>query len=391
MEFPQDSECFFGKLVRMISPSPRNGKKAARIVVKLGTSTLTDGTPRLSPSRMIDLVRQMVALRETGSEVILVTSGAIAVGREALDFPHLVKDIPAKQMLSAVGQPRLMDLWGKLFEIYGYQVAQLLLTRSDLDYRPRYLNARNTVLALLNQGVIPVINENDTVATEEIRVGDNDNLSALVANLIDADLLALLTDQKGLFGSDPRKNPQAQLVTLVDTPTISDDLWEAAGGSSSLGVGGMFTKLQAADLARRSGTYVVIAQGSAPDILLKIVAGDPVGTRFTPTTTSVESRKRFLLSANVSGRVSIDEGAVSALVRGGSLLPVGLARVSGQFNRGDIISISAVNEHEVGRGMANYNAVDCKKLCGLHSNEIEHRLGYFYGEEIIHRNNLILL
>jgi glutamate 5-kinase len=340
---------------------------------------------------MIDLVRQMAQLREAGSEVILITSGAIAVGREALDFPHLVKDIPAKQMLSAVGQPRLMDLWGKLFEIYGHRVAQLLLTRNDLQSRSRYLNARNTVLALLTQGVIPVINENDTVATEEIRVGDNDNLSALVANLIDADLLVLLTDQKGLFGADPRKNPQARLVSLVDAPTISEELWEAAGGSSALGVGGMFTKLQAADLARRSGTYVVIAQGSAPDIILKIKAGESVGTRFTPTTTAIESRKRFLLSANVSGKVQIDQGAVSALTRGGSLLPVGLNQVDGQFSRGDIISIATVNEKEIGRGMANYNAEDCSRLCGLHSTEIENRLGYFYGEEIIHRNNLILL
>jgi glutamate 5-kinase len=340
---------------------------------------------------MVDLVRQMVALREAGSEVILVTSGAIAVGREALDFPQLVKDIPAKQMLSAVGQPRLMDMWGKLFEIYGHLVAQLLLTRNDLSARRRYLNARNTVLALLTQGVIPIINENDSVATEEIRVGDNDNLSSLVANLIDADLLILLTDQVGLFGADPRKDPQAELVTLIDTPTISEELWEAAGGSSTLGVGGMFTKLQAADLARRSGTYVVIAHGSSPDILLKIYTGEPVGTHFTPTTTAVESRKRFLLSATVTGEVYIDEGAVLALMRGGSLLPVGLNRVTGEYNRGDIISIRGKEGQEVGRGMANYNATDCSRLCGLHSNEIEKNLGYFYGEEIIHRNNLFLL
>jgi len=224
--------------------------KGKRIIVKLGTSTLTDGTPHLSQSRMVDLVRQMAVLWSEGTRVILVSSGAITYGRELLNYPQLPKDIPAKQMLSAVGQPRLMDLWGKLFEIYALPVAQVLLTRSDLRSRSSYLNARNTLHALLAQGVIPVVNENDTVATEEIRVGDNDNLSALVANLVDAELLVLLTDQEGLFLSDPRKDPGAELVRLVDSTEIEPELWEAAGDSGALGVGGMYTKLQSADLAR---------------------------------------------------------------------------------------------------------------------------------------------
>jgi glutamate 5-kinase len=199
-----------------------------RFVIKLGTSTLGDGTQYLSQPRMVDLVRQMSVLKGVGVEVLVVSSGAIAYGRELLQFPHLPKDIPAKQMLSAVGQPRLMDLWGKLFTLYGFTISQVLLTRDDLRYRSRYLNARNTLLALLKQGVIPVINENDTVATEEIRVGDNDNLSALVANIVDADLLILLTDQDGLYNNDPRNNPDAKLVDLVDGPEIGQDLWAAA-------------------------------------------------------------------------------------------------------------------------------------------------------------------
>jgi len=201
-----------------MKPQDNTRGNSKRIVVKLGTSTLSAGTQYLSQPRMVDLVRQMSGLMKDGVEILLVSSGAIAYGRELLQFPHLPKDIPAKQMLSAVGQPRLMDLWGKLFALYGFTISQVLLTRDDLRYRSRYLNARNTLLALLKQGVIPVINENDTVATEEIRVGDNDNLSAMVANIVDADSLILLTDQDGLFNTDPRSNPNAELVTLIEGP-----------------------------------------------------------------------------------------------------------------------------------------------------------------------------
>lgn len=362
-----------------------------RIVVKLGTSTLTDGTPHLSQSRMVDLVRQMSVLWNEGARVILVSSGAITYGRELLNYPHLPKDIPAKQMLSAVGQPRLMDLWGKLFEIYALPVAQVLLTRSDLRSRSSYLNARNTLHALLAQEVIPVVNENDTVATEEIRVGDNDNLSALVANLVDADLLVLLTDQEGLFLSDPRKDPDAELVKLVDSTEIEPALWEAAGDSGALGVGGMYTKLQSADLARRSGTSVVIARGDAPDVLIRIAKNEPLGTRFTPTTSAIESRKRFILSGEKISQLIIDHGAMRALVKGGSLLPAGLVEVKGEFERGDTLSVCGPDGSELARGVVNYNSADCVKLCGRQSREIEESLGYFYGDEIIHRNNLVLL
>ena len=225
-----------------------------RIVVKLGSSTLTAGTDYLSQPHMVELVRQMARLHNSGCEIILVSSGAMAAGRERLAFPQLPKEIPAKQMLAAVGQPRLMALYEKLFELYGLYVAQILLTRADLNNRRRYLNSRNTLAALLNQRVIPVVNENDTVTSEEIRVGDNDNLSALVANLIEADLLVLLTDQDGLYHADPRVDPSAQMIHEIADNAIAKEIWEAAGGARmSMGPGGMRTQLQE-QVARLPGT-----------------------------------------------------------------------------------------------------------------------------------------
>jgi len=245
------------------------------MVVKIGTSTLTNGTPRLAPPLLVDLVRQISQLSASGHQVVLVSSGAIAVGRERLGFPVLPKDIPAKQMLSAVGQPRLMAVYEHLFRLYDLMVAQVLLTRTDLGSRYRYLNARNTLIALLEKNIIPIVNENDTVATEEIRVGDNDNLSALVSNLVDADWLILLTDQPGLYSTDPRVDPEARLVDEVSTRKIPPELWQGAGGSGpGLGTGGMMTKLQAADLARRSGACCVIARGKEPNVLVRIAEGE---------------------------------------------------------------------------------------------------------------------
>lgn len=363
-----------------------------RLVIKLGTSTLTDGTAHISTPRLVDLARQMAALREAGHEVIFVSSGAMASGREALGYPELPKDVPAKQMLAAVGQPRLMALYQQLFGLYHVTVAQVLLTRADLANRRRYLNARNTLVALLAQRVVPIINENDTVATEEIRVGDNDNLSALVANLADADTLVLLTDQIGLLTADPRHDPTAQLVTDVDTADIPAQLWEAAGGTANgLGTGGMVTKLQAADLARRSGTTVVIAQGNAQDVLLRIANGEKVGTCFHPVATAVESRKRYILTGGTAGGLTVDEGAGRALKRGGSLLPVGLCSVEGEFERGDTVRVLDSSGREIARGMVNYSADDLGRILRRHSDEIEGVLGYNYGDEVIHRNDLVLL
>jgi glutamate 5-kinase len=364
-----------------------------RLVVKCGTSTLTAGTSHLAPSRLVEIAQQVAHLRVAEIEAIVVTSGAVAAGRERLNLTQLPRDLPVKQMLSAIGQPRLMALYEQIFGLYGLTIAQVLLTRSDLADRRRYLNSRNTLMALLEHGIIPIINENDTVATEEIRVGDNDNLSALVANVIDADLLVLLTDQAGLYTANPERDPGAQLVTEVIEPEIPAALWQAAGGTThGLGTGGMITKLQAADLARRSGTTVVIASGSEPQVLTRLAVGEKLGTWFQPMVTSMESRKRYILAGQSSGSISIDAGAAQALHQGGrSLLPVGVIDVAGTFERGDTIQVLNPLEREIARGIVNYESGDLVRLCRHQSSEIETILGYTYGEEVIHRNNLILL
>jgi len=363
------------------------------IVVKLGTSSLTSGTSKISPPFLVELARQVTQLHSDGHQVILVSSGAIAAGREKLGFPQLPKDLPAKQMLSAIGQPRLMAIYEQVFGLYGLTLAQVLLTRTDLADRRRYLNARNTLTALLSHGAIPIINENDTVATEEIRVGDNDNLSALVANVVEADLLILLTDQLGLFTADPRNNPDAKLVEEISTPEIPQEIWEAASGSGTkLGTGGMVTKLQAADLARRSGTTVVIAQGTEPNILPRSANKERVGTRFSPVISALESRKRFILAGRLApGQITVNKGAADAVDRGGSLLPIGITQVSGEFDRGDTVRVLDESGRELARGISNYSSADLARLRGRHSDEIESLLGYDYGDEVIHRNDLVLL
>ena len=362
------------------------------IIVKLGTSTLTAGTPHISPPLLVELARQVTHLQSNGHRVILVSSGAMAAGREKLGFPQLPRDLPAKQMLAAIGQPRLMALYEQVFGLYGRTVAQVLLTRADLSDRRRYLNARNTLHALLTHGTLPIINENDTVATEEIRVGDNDNLSALVANVVEADLLILLTDQPGLFTADPRTDPKAQLVDEVTEGEIPSSLWEAAGGSGTrLGTGGMVTKLQAADLARRSGTCVLIAQGNEPNVLIRLAQGEKLGTRFAPIVSALESRKRYILSGKLApGKIIVNEGAAMALTRGGSLLPVGVTQISGDFDRGDTVRVLDESGRELGRGLTAYSSGDVSQLRGRRSDEIESVLGYDYGDEVIHRDDLVL-
>lgn len=365
-----------------------------RVVIKIGTSTLMAGTKNLSMPRMVDLVRQITLIHNEGCQVVLVSSGAMAVGLEVLGFPELPKFIPAKQMLAAVGQPRLMAIYDQLFGLYGKTVAQVLLTRSDISHRRRYLNARNTLEALLTQGVIPVINENDTVATEEIRVGDNDNLSALLSNMIEADLFMMLTDQEGMFTADPNHYEDAELVSEVVTSNIPDELWQAAGKTGNKGgTGGMFTKLQAADLARRSGSKVVIAQGSLPEVISRVVSGEAIGTRFSPLVSNMESRKRFILvGPQPVGNLIIDAGAVNALMDGkNSLLPVGVTGVDGEFERGETVRVFDPDGREIALGLANYSSASMIKLCGHQSVEIEGILGYSYGNELIHRENLILL
>ncbi len=365
-----------------------------RIIVKVGTSTLTAGGERLNLARMVDLVRQITNLRSAGHQLVLVSSGGIAAGREAMAYPELAHFLPAKQMLAAVGQPRLMAIYTQLFNLYQQQIAQVLLTRDDLADRRRYLNARNTLEALLDYGIIPIVNENDTIATEEIRFGDNDNLSALVANVLEADLLMLLTDQEGLFTADPRVDSNAALIQRVDTVDIPEDIITAARDSGNgLGTGGMASKLGAADLARRSGTAVVIANGAIDQILTRILDGESLGTYFSPQGSHLESRKRFLLAGlkDTSGVVVIDDGAVKALRKGGSLLPVGIKGTIGDFSRGQSVTITDPFDHAVAVGLVNYDVDDVVRISGKQSEEIDHILGYAYGSEVVHHDNLVLL
>lgn len=363
-----------------------------RIVIKLGTSVLTAGSPHINRPRLLDIVRQCARLHAAGIEVLVVSSGAIGAGRERLGFRPLPRALPAKQMLAAVGQTRLMGRYEEFFAIYDIVVGQVLLTRADLDNRSRYLNARDTLQALLAERIVPIINENDAVATEEIKLGDNDTLSALVANLVESDLLLILTDQPGLFTADPRSDPDARLISEV--AVIDDNLRAIAGGSNSgLGVGGMTTKLTAADLARRGGAQVVIAAGSVEDVVLRVAGGERIGTRFAPLEGRLESRKRWLLGGLApTGRVWIDAGAEQALLaHGRSLLPVGVTRVEGPFQRGDTVRICNAAGREIARGMSRYGATSLERIMGRRSDEIGAILGYEYGETVVHRDDLVRL
>ncbi|MBT1444704.1 glutamate 5-kinase [Shewanella sp. JM162201] len=363
-----------------------------RVVVKLGTSVLTSGSKSLDKAHMVELARQMAGLMKSGVEVVLVTSGAIAAGREHLGYPVLPDTMAHKQLLAAVGQSQLILAWSQLFSIYGLQVGQLLLTRADLHDRERYLNARDTLNALLSQGIIPIINENDAVATAEIKVGDNDNLSARAALLCDADLLMLLTDQKGLFNADPRKDPNATLISEVEH--IDDSLRLIAGGSASgLGTGGMSTKLEAADIARRAGIEVVIASGHHPEVIRKVAAKEAVGTRFLAIESPLESRKQWILAGpKARGRLHLDAGAVKAVTASGrSLLSKGVVKVDGDFGRGDTIELICPQGRVIARGIARYPASAMAAIAGKHSDDIETVLGYDYGDALVHRNDMVVL
>lgn len=363
----------------------------SRIVVKVGTSILTNGTTRLNRQRMLELVRQTIYAQQQGHELILVSSGAVAAGRERLSFPDLGRSVAGKQMLSAVGQGRLMQIYSELFDIFEVVVAQVLLTREDIGNRTRYLNARDTLLTLIDRRIVPIINENDTTATHEIRVGDNDNLSALVATLVEADLLVILTDQPGLFTADPRRHADARLIEQV--AQIDEATWALAGeAGTTLGTGGMVTKIQAAQLASRGGVPTIIAGGREPRILERILAGEAVGTRFEAQTTRLESRKRWLLTEQTRGVVRIDGGAARKLQTGGaSLLAVGIVGVGGDFERGATVSVVGPDGREIAHGLTSYDSEALRRLCGVRSDRIAEVLGYTYGDAVIHRNNLVLL
>jgi glutamate 5-kinase len=341
---------------------------------------------------MVELARQCAGLYSRGHDVVVCTSGAVAAGRAHLNFPKLPPTIVSKQLFAAVGQLQLMRMWERFFDIYNVRVGQILLTRADVENRQRFLNARDALTALLEQRIVPIVNENDAVATEEIRVGDNDNLSALVATLVHADLLILLTDQRGLFTADPRKDPGAQLIPEVRK--IDDSLFALAGGSvTGLGTGGMTTKLQAANIARHAGVDVVIAAGNEPDVVMRVAGGEPLGTRFPALETRLESRKAWILTGpKPAGMILVDDGAAEAVTsRGRSLLPAGIRRIEGDFGRGDTVLIADLRRHELARGITAYTGADLRVIAGCRSDEIEPRLGYTYGDVAVHRNDMILL
>ena len=366
-----------------------------RIVAKFVTSLLTGGTDRLNQETMSRLVAQMAQLHKHGLELLIVSSGAIAAGRHKLGLARERRGIPFKQVLASVGQGRLMNVYEQLFAQYDITVAQALLTKADLADRSGYLNARNTLLALLELKVLCIVNENDVVAideTQEAKFGDNDNLSAMVANLIDSDLLLILTDIAGLHTADPRRNPDARLIPQVDR--IDSEIEGLVSDTSgNLGTGGMVTKIEAAKLATASGVTVVIADGREPDIILRLAAGEAVGTRFLPGTSQLESRKRWMLSGlSTKGELVVDAGAALALRKQNrSLLAAGILQIEGKFQRGDIVNICDPQGSRLGCGITNYSSADIAAIKGAHSKKIAALLGYDYGSEVVHRNNLVVL
>ena len=362
-----------------------------RMVVKLGTSLLTGGSDHLDRAVMSRLVEQVARLHKQGVEIIVVSSGAMAAGRHRLGLARKIKDIPFKQVLCSVGQSHLMFIYEELFGQYDIPIAQALLTKADLADRSGYLNARNTLLALLQLRVISIVNENDVVAVDELdeaKFGDNDNLSAMVANLIDADLLVLLTDIAGLHTADPRRNPDARLISEI--AHIDAEIESLADKSGALGIGGMVTKVEAAKLATASGVTVVIADGREPDIIARLAGGEKAGTRFLPTSTRLESRKRWLLSGlSIRGKLVVDPGAATALQKENrSLLAAGIKETKGDFDRGDLVDIYDAEGQHLGCGLVNYSSDEITLIKGAHSGKIATLLGIDFGPEVVHRDNL---
>ena len=366
-------------------------QKARRIVVKVGSSLVTDEGRGLDAAAIGDWCAQLAVLVKDGREVIMVSSGAIAEGMKRLNWAVRPKAIHQLQAAAAVGQMGLVQVYETSLRENGIGSAQVLLTHADLADRERYLNARSTLLALLQLGVIPVINENDTVVNDEIKFGDNDTLGALVANLVDADVLIILTDQKGLFTADPRKDP---LATFVHVGRAGDPALEAmAGGAgSSIGRGGMLTKILAAKRAAGSGTSTVIAWGRQPQVLLRLVQGEAIGTLLVAQTAKNQARKQWMADhLQLRGAVVIDPGAaLKVSAEGKSLLPIGMTSVQGDFSRGDVIAIKGVDGGEVARGLANYSSSEARLICRKSSVEFERLLGYTGEPEMVHRTNLVL-
>ncbi|HEV8663868.1 MAG TPA: glutamate 5-kinase [Candidatus Methylomirabilis sp.] len=363
-----------------------------RLVVKVGSGVLSRGSFALDTGTIQALAAELSACRAAGRQVALVSSGAIVAGVGRLDLKERPRSIPLKQAAAAIGQGALIWTYEEAFAAHGVKVAQVLLTGEDLRDRARYLNARNTLFTLFDLGVLPIINENDTVAVDEIKFGDNDRLSALVAALVDADLLVILTDTDGLFTADPRRSPKARLIPVVTGGEAKGTFWAGAPATAT-GVGGMASKVEAARLAAASGIPTLIANGAAPGALTRLLAGETLGTLFLPDAERLAGRKRWLaLASRPKGVIVVDEGAKRALTeRGKSLLPSGVKGTSKAFRVGDVVSLVGPDQAEFARGLTNYSAEEVERIKGVKTSEIERTLGYRHSDEVIHRDNLVIL
>jgi glutamate 5-kinase len=364
---------------------------AKRIVVKVGSSLVTDEGRGVDARAIGEWCRQLAALRQQGVESVVVSSGAIAEGMKRLGWTQRPRELHALQAAAAVGQMGLAQMYETHLRAHGLASAQVLLTHADLSHRERYLNARSTLTTLLQHGVLPVINENDTVVNDEIKFGDNDTLGALVTNLLEADVLVILTDQQGLYSANPRTDPTATLISeaTADDPALPG---MAGGAGSAIGRGGMLTKVLAAQRAARSGAHTVIAYGREPDVLLRLRAGESIGTLLLARQAKRAARKLWMADhLQLAGSVRVDAGAAQALVtQGRSLLPVGVREVAGDFHRGDVIAVVDAEGRELARGLSNYASAEARLLTGHSSADIEHLLGYVAEAELIHRDNLVL-
>lgn len=366
-------------------------KKIKRVVVKVGSSTITHSTGLLNLYKIDKIASQLADLQNMGYEVVLVTSGAIGAGVGRLAMKERPKNMPEKQAAAAVGQSVLFHIYQKTFSEYGKITGQILLTKSDFSDRKRFINARNTFKALISMGVVPIVNENDAVVVDEIKVGENDSLSAHVSAMIEADLLILLSDIDGLYTADPRKDPDAQMIFEVEK--VTDEIKALAGGAGSThGTGGMATKLKAAEIATSYGCHMVIANGEEPDIIRRVVAGDRLGTVFMPGEQSISLRKHWIgFESKSKGSVRVDEGAEKALRRGKSLLPVGIVEVKGSFSKGDTLAIEDINGNIIGYGITYYKRMSLEKIMGARCFEIEIILGSNDYDEAIHADNMIII
>ena len=366
--------------------------EAQRIVVKVGTSTLTHETGKLNFFRIERLVRELSDLVNQGKEIVLVSSGAVGAGMERLGLTEKPKTIPEKQAAAAVGQGVLLHVYEKIFAEYGQTVGQVLLTREDSVKRSRYVNSRNTLLQLLAMGVIPIINENDAVAVDELKIGDNDTLSAMVGTIVDADLIIILSDVDGVYTANPQTNPEAKLLSEI--AEITPEIDELAGGPGTMrGTGGMYTKIQAAKIAVNAGIALVIASGTQDGVVREILTGQDVGTLFPSKHNRLQVRKSWLaFGARIAGDVQVDSGCAKAIVKtGSSLLAAGIVKVQGDFEQGKTIRILDTNGRELARGLSNYSSVEIERIRGKHTDEISSVLGYKTTDEVVHRDHLVLM